>query len=67
MAPEEQKEERRKSKRVTINDKGKIKLPNDSISGDFEYVLPAELRQYQTEAKKRLREEIIEEEDEDEQ
>jgi len=67
LAPEEQKEERRKSKRVTINDKGKIKLPNDSISGDFEYVLPAELRQYQTEAKKRLREEIIEEEDEDEQ
>jgi len=29
---------------VTINDKGKIKLPTDSFSSDFEYILPASLR-----------------------
>jgi len=52
---------------VTINDKGKIKLPCDSISGDYEYVLPPELRQYETTGRKRLRAQVIEEEKEEEE
>lgn len=30
---------------MTINDRGKIKYPNDSISGDISYILPEEFRE----------------------
>jgi hypothetical protein len=33
-------------KRVTINYKGKIKLPTDSLSKDYEKIIPSELKRY---------------------
>lgn len=55
-----------RSKRVTINDRGKIKYPNDSISGDFSYILPEEFREVEEKGpnhyKRKL---VIEEEVED--